>query len=238
MTKLPFIEWSCIWESIRAESGQTFSWPAENVSIETGQRKRAKSYLNSIGIQWWNYSWGVSPAVVQEFESDSGTGHVQRTRQHEDPGTLRVRSFQSLKERKFALPYAARWVYIPEWLQSVQTTQTKIVGLSDTHKRHRGCNRISSGRQRTHYYSLPKARCVHVSYRTRDMKGAIGEEFYFVLPTQAQVYGNVIEGHGMFEAKNREALSADTIFQAQNGPKSGIFLQTTLSRSFTGPFVG
>jgi hypothetical protein len=71
--KLPFIEWLCIWESIRAESGQTFSWPAENVSTETGQRKCPKPYLNSIGIQWWNYSWGVSPVVVQEFESDSGS---------------------------------------------------------------------------------------------------------------------------------------------------------------------
>jgi hypothetical protein len=43
---------------------------AESVSTETGRPKRAKPHMNSIGIQRWSHSWGVSPAVVQEFESD------------------------------------------------------------------------------------------------------------------------------------------------------------------------
>ncbi|KAJ7915123.1 hypothetical protein B0H13DRAFT_2457260 [Mycena leptocephala] len=108
---------------------------AESVSTETGQRKRAKSHLNSIGIQWWSHSWGVSPGVVQEFESDFWVlntaeidCHVPRTRQYKDPGTLRARSFQSLKERKFALPYAAHWVVHPGVATVVFPTQAQEYG--------------------------------------------------------------------------------------------------------------
>jgi hypothetical protein len=61
------------------------------------------------------------------------------------------------------------------------------------HRRHRGCDHLSTGRQVIHYYSLAKSQCV--SYQTSPVKGAIVEDFYFVFPTQAQEDGNVIEGH-------------------------------------------
>ncbi|KAJ7919193.1 hypothetical protein B0H13DRAFT_2431805 [Mycena leptocephala] len=105
-------------------------------------------------------------------------GHVRRIGQYEDPVHL-GQGFPELESTQIHITLCRVLDSGPRRGYNRFEPAKKIVGLSHTHSRQRRC------------YSLAKTQCV--SYRTSQVNGAIIEDFYFVFPTQAPEYRNVIE---------------------------------------------